>query len=147
MITDLPTKRISALSVSNIYRSFTYKMAAKINWHRCEPKLRHCHPVYKLMIARRGQRRKCRCRSRCDADGGLHERNDRRGDGGVDRGDDGVGRSTASAGRVERRRGRQAQHRRRGRQSQHRSGARTRRLRTQGTTRLSFSLSLSLTVA
>ena len=26
--------------------SFTYKMAAKINWYRCGTKLHHCHPVY-----------------------------------------------------------------------------------------------------
>ena len=25
---------------------FTYKMAAKINWHRYRTKLRHCHPMY-----------------------------------------------------------------------------------------------------
>ena len=25
---------------------FTYKMAAKINWHRYGTKLRHCQPVY-----------------------------------------------------------------------------------------------------
>ena len=43
MITDLPTKRITATYIS---RSFTYKMAAKINWHRYGTKLRHCHPVY-----------------------------------------------------------------------------------------------------
>ena len=37
---------LSAITVTNIYESFTYKMAVKINWHRCGPKLRHCHPVY-----------------------------------------------------------------------------------------------------
>jgi len=31
----------------NIYQSFTYKMAAKINWHRYGTKLRHCRPVYR----------------------------------------------------------------------------------------------------
>jgi len=32
MMTDLPTKRIlSPITVTNIYESFTYKMAAKIN--------------------------------------------------------------------------------------------------------------------
>ena len=30
-----------------IYQSFTYKMAAKINWHRYGTKLRHCRPVYR----------------------------------------------------------------------------------------------------
>jgi len=27
------------------FRSFTYKMTAKINWHRYGTKLRHCHPM------------------------------------------------------------------------------------------------------
>jgi len=31
----------------NIYQSFTYKMAAKINWHRYGTKLRHCRPMYR----------------------------------------------------------------------------------------------------
>jgi len=39
MMTDLP------ITVTNIYQSFTYKMAAKINWHRYGTKL-HCHPMY-----------------------------------------------------------------------------------------------------
>ena len=35
MITDLPTNcNLSAITVTNISKSFTYKMAAKINWHR-----------------------------------------------------------------------------------------------------------------
>jgi len=35
MITDLTTKcNLSAITVTNISQSFTYKMAAKINWHR-----------------------------------------------------------------------------------------------------------------
>ena len=38
-MTDLP------ITVTNIYQSFTYKMAAKINWHRYGTKL-HCHPMY-----------------------------------------------------------------------------------------------------
>ena len=50
MISDLPTKQIKAclstITVTNIYQSFTYKMAAKINWNRYETKLRHCHRVY-----------------------------------------------------------------------------------------------------
>jgi len=28
-------------------RVFTYKMAAKINWHRYGTKLHHCHPMYR----------------------------------------------------------------------------------------------------
>ena len=32
--------------VTNIYKSFTYKMAAKTSWHRYGKKLRHCHPMY-----------------------------------------------------------------------------------------------------
>ena len=50
MISDLPTKQIKAclstITVTNIYQSFTYKMASKINWHRYETKLRYCHPMY-----------------------------------------------------------------------------------------------------
>jgi len=34
---------LSAITVTNIYYSFTYKMAAKINWHRYGTKLRHYH--------------------------------------------------------------------------------------------------------
>jgi len=34
MITILPTERISALTVKNIYESFTHKMAAKASWHQ-----------------------------------------------------------------------------------------------------------------
>jgi len=33
-------------SDKNISESFTYMMAAKINWHRCGTKLRRCHPMY-----------------------------------------------------------------------------------------------------
>ena len=32
--------------VTNISQSFTYKMTAKINWHRYGTKLLHCHPMY-----------------------------------------------------------------------------------------------------
>ena len=32
--------------MADISRSFTYKMAAKTNWHRYGTKLRHCHPMY-----------------------------------------------------------------------------------------------------
>jgi len=51
MITDLglPTKRrpnLSAIKVTNISQSFTYKMAAKENWHKYGTKLRHCQPMY-----------------------------------------------------------------------------------------------------
>ena len=38
---------LSAITVTNIYQSFTYKTAAKINWHRYETKLRHSHPMYR----------------------------------------------------------------------------------------------------
>jgi len=37
---------LSAITVTNISQSFTYKMAAKINWHRFGTKLRHRHPMY-----------------------------------------------------------------------------------------------------
>ena len=37
---------LSAITVTNISQSFTYKMAAKINWHRYGTKLCQCHPMY-----------------------------------------------------------------------------------------------------
>jgi len=37
---------LSAITVTIISQSFTYKMATKVNWHRYGTKLRHCHPVY-----------------------------------------------------------------------------------------------------
>jgi len=38
---------LSAITVTKISQSFsTYKMAAKVNWHRYWTKLRHCHPMY-----------------------------------------------------------------------------------------------------
>ena len=40
---------LSAVSVTNISHSFTYKMAAKINWHRYGTKLRHCYPMYTIV--------------------------------------------------------------------------------------------------
>jgi len=47
MIIDLPTKRnLSDSRVTNIYKSFTHKMAAKTSWHRYGTKLRHCHSMY-----------------------------------------------------------------------------------------------------
>jgi len=39
-------KRYHSESVTNISHSFTYNMAAKINWHRYGRKLRHCHAIY-----------------------------------------------------------------------------------------------------
>jgi len=45
MNSDLSTKRISAITVTNISRSFTYKMAAKISLHIYGTKLRRCHPI------------------------------------------------------------------------------------------------------
>jgi len=45
MITDLQTKL--SLNREKIFmRVFTYKMAAKINWHRYGTKLRHCRAVH-----------------------------------------------------------------------------------------------------
>jgi len=38
--------RLSAITVTNISRVFTYKMAAKINWHRYGTKLRHRRLMY-----------------------------------------------------------------------------------------------------
>ena len=50
MITDLTNEAyLSAITVTNIYESFTYNMAEKINWQRCGTKLRHCHPIYSLL--------------------------------------------------------------------------------------------------
>ena len=47
-ITSLPVKtRLSAIAVTGIFQSFTYKMAAKISWHRYGTKLRHGHPMYR----------------------------------------------------------------------------------------------------
>ena len=47
MITDLPTKGIYVLSQWQTFlEDFTYKMAAKINWHRYGTTLRHCQPTY-----------------------------------------------------------------------------------------------------
>jgi len=44
---ELQIKRIlSAITVTSLYQSFTYKMAAKTSWHRYGTKLRHCHPIY-----------------------------------------------------------------------------------------------------
>ena len=37
---------LRAFTATNTSRSFTYKMAAIINWHRYGTI--HCHPVYKL---------------------------------------------------------------------------------------------------
>jgi len=43
MTTDLPTGRILALSQRRTFLGvFTYKMAAKTNYHGCGTKLRHC---------------------------------------------------------------------------------------------------------
>jgi len=48
MITEPYKKRfLSAIAVTNISKSFAYKMSAKINWHRYGTNLRHCHPVNK----------------------------------------------------------------------------------------------------
>ena len=37
---------LSAIKVTNSSKSFTYKMAAKLNWHRYGTKLRHRHSMY-----------------------------------------------------------------------------------------------------
>ena len=50
MITDA---YLSAITVTNVYQSCTYKMAAKIKWHRYETKLRHCHPMFSEHVSRR----------------------------------------------------------------------------------------------
>ena len=43
---------LSSITVTSISHSFTYKMAAKINWHRYGTKLRHSHPMYSLQQLR-----------------------------------------------------------------------------------------------
>jgi len=42
MIVNLSTERIGDITATNIYKSFTHKMAAKTGWYRCGKKLRHC---------------------------------------------------------------------------------------------------------
>ena len=37
---------LSAITVTGIFQSFTYKMAAKTSWHRYGTKLRHCRLMY-----------------------------------------------------------------------------------------------------
>ena len=46
MIINLPAKRFSNITVTNISQRFTYMMAAKNGLHGYETKLRHGHPVY-----------------------------------------------------------------------------------------------------
>ena len=41
---------LSTITVTNISRSFTHKMAAKTSWHRYGTKLRHRHPMYILKL-------------------------------------------------------------------------------------------------
>ena len=46
MIINVQKKRIYVTCrVTNISKSFTHKMAAKISWHTCGTKLRHCHHI------------------------------------------------------------------------------------------------------
>ena len=35
MIVNLSTQRIGDITATNIYKSFTHKMAAKTGWYRC----------------------------------------------------------------------------------------------------------------
>jgi len=54
MITDLTNKAyLSAITVTNIFQSFTYKMAAEIDWHRYGTKLHHCHHMYNKLSVRK----------------------------------------------------------------------------------------------
>ena len=41
---------LSDITVVNISESFTPKMAAKTSWHRHESKLRHCRPMYNVVL-------------------------------------------------------------------------------------------------
>jgi len=45
---------LSAVTVTNIYQSFTYKMAGKINWYRYGPNLCHCHPMCRRLLTESG---------------------------------------------------------------------------------------------
>jgi len=47
MISDLSAKLFKRYHSDKHFSVFTYKMAAKINWHRYGTKLRHCHPMYR----------------------------------------------------------------------------------------------------
>ena len=38
---------ISDITVTDISKSFTHKMAANTSWHRYRTTLRHCHPTYR----------------------------------------------------------------------------------------------------
>ena len=50
MICDFTNKAyLSAITVTNISKSFTHKMAAIINWYRYGTKLRYCYPMYTFM--------------------------------------------------------------------------------------------------
>ena len=42
---------LSAITLTNIYQSFTYKMAAKIYSRRYGTILRHCHHMYRQVLA------------------------------------------------------------------------------------------------
>jgi len=44
---------LSVITVTNISKNFTYKMAAKINWHKYGTKLRHYHPLYVICLLRK----------------------------------------------------------------------------------------------
>jgi len=65
---------LSAIAATNIsQRDFTYKMAAKINWHRYGTKLRHCHPVYccgavRQILSEFRRDENCAVRARCSED-------------------------------------------------------------------------------
>jgi len=53
LLTYLLTNKacLSDIRVTNISKSFTHKMAAKTSWRRYGTKLRHCHPVYRLLVS------------------------------------------------------------------------------------------------
>jgi len=41
---------LSDITARNIYMSYTRKMVAKTSWHRYGAKLRHCHPMYWILL-------------------------------------------------------------------------------------------------
>jgi len=51
MIIYLPAAKPIDISVANICQSFTHKMAPKTSWHGYGTELRHCHPMYSVILS------------------------------------------------------------------------------------------------
>ena len=50
MIIDLLKAYLSHKTITEVYKSFTYNMAAKTSWHRYNTNLCHCHPMYRVHL-------------------------------------------------------------------------------------------------